>query len=258
MMQCEIIRDLLPLYHDGACSGASRAAVEAHIEGCEACRALLAEMDAPLPLVSGPPALRMGEAKRLPAARMKEAKRRLVRRITLSVVAVVAAMGLLVAGGAALYTRFEEVYSLRYSDQLVREVAQGEDRVEIRLGVKRYAHVSCLFRRLTIDGEARDIACIVLSQSRLRQYLDWSADGPEMIALGAGVFISRGGLGYEAYYGYEYEPELWNPNWAYTGHVTEIYYWDTYDGLAMMTSWPEEEFSQSLDLYGKLLWREGQ
>ena len=250
MTQCEIIRDLLPLYHDNACSGASRAAVEAHIEGCESCRAILKEMDEPLlPLPpSSPPS----------ASRMREAKRRLTRRAALSVIAVVTAMGLLIAGGAALYTRMEEVYSLRYSDSLVQDVTQGEGGPEIHLGIKRYVNVSCLFRRLTIDGEARDIACIVLSQSRLRQYLDWSAEGPEMIALGAGVSISRGGLGYEAYYGYEYEPELWNPHWAYTGHVTEIYYWDTYDGLAMMASWPVEEFAQSLDLYGKLLWKEGQ
>ena len=48
-MDCEIIRDLLPLYHDGACSQASRAAVEEHLKTCPACRAELRDMDAPLP-----------------------------------------------------------------------------------------------------------------------------------------------------------------------------------------------------------------
>ena len=48
-MDCEIVRDLLPLYHDGACSQASRAAVEAHLKTCPACRAELRDMDAPLP-----------------------------------------------------------------------------------------------------------------------------------------------------------------------------------------------------------------
>ena len=48
-MEHEIIFDLLPLYHDGVCSDASRRAVEEHLKTCPACRAALAAMDAPLP-----------------------------------------------------------------------------------------------------------------------------------------------------------------------------------------------------------------
>ena len=47
-MEHEIILDLLPLYHDGVCSEKSRAAVEAHLKTCPACRAALSAMDAPL------------------------------------------------------------------------------------------------------------------------------------------------------------------------------------------------------------------
>ena len=45
----DIVQDLLPLYHDGVCSDKSRAAVEEHLQTCEACRAALTAMDAPLP-----------------------------------------------------------------------------------------------------------------------------------------------------------------------------------------------------------------
>ena len=45
----DIVQDLLPLYHDNVCSEKSRAAVEAHLQTCETCRAALAAMDAPLP-----------------------------------------------------------------------------------------------------------------------------------------------------------------------------------------------------------------
>lgn len=48
-MEHEIVRDLLPLYHDGVCSNASRRAVEEHLNTCPDCRAVLAAMDAPLP-----------------------------------------------------------------------------------------------------------------------------------------------------------------------------------------------------------------
>ena len=43
-MNCEIIRDLLPLYADDVCSAASKAAVEQHLESCEACRTELQEL----------------------------------------------------------------------------------------------------------------------------------------------------------------------------------------------------------------------
>ena len=48
-MEHDIIFDLLPLYHDGVCSAASRAAVEEHLKSCATCRAALLDMDAPLP-----------------------------------------------------------------------------------------------------------------------------------------------------------------------------------------------------------------
>jgi len=40
-MDCEVVKDLIPLYSEGLCSEISRAAVESHIEGCDSCRRLL-------------------------------------------------------------------------------------------------------------------------------------------------------------------------------------------------------------------------
>ena len=48
-MNCDIIQDLLPLYHDGVCSAASQAAVEDHLASCKTCREALSALDAPLP-----------------------------------------------------------------------------------------------------------------------------------------------------------------------------------------------------------------
>lgn len=45
-MKCEIIRDLLPSYLDGLTSEASNQEILAHMEGCEACREILQEMQA--------------------------------------------------------------------------------------------------------------------------------------------------------------------------------------------------------------------
>lgn len=40
-INCEMARDLLPLYQDGVCSETSKAAVESHLNDCEDCRNLL-------------------------------------------------------------------------------------------------------------------------------------------------------------------------------------------------------------------------
>ena len=44
-LSCEVIRDLLPLYHDDICSHESRVLIEEHLETCDACRKELADID---------------------------------------------------------------------------------------------------------------------------------------------------------------------------------------------------------------------
>lgn len=45
-LPCELIQDLLPLYHDGVCSEVSKETVRAHLDECEGCRKTLEAMDA--------------------------------------------------------------------------------------------------------------------------------------------------------------------------------------------------------------------
>ena len=44
-ISCEIISDLLPLYHGGVCSTESKQMIEEHLSNCEKCRTELKEMD---------------------------------------------------------------------------------------------------------------------------------------------------------------------------------------------------------------------
>ncbi|MDO5399460.1 MAG: zf-HC2 domain-containing protein [Eubacteriales bacterium] len=44
-LPCNVTQDLLPLYHDGVCSEESRRLVEEHLEGCEACKRVLEELN---------------------------------------------------------------------------------------------------------------------------------------------------------------------------------------------------------------------
>lgn len=49
-ISCEVIRDLLPLYEDGAASKESQAMVREHLKGCRACRDELDKMRMPISL----------------------------------------------------------------------------------------------------------------------------------------------------------------------------------------------------------------
>lgn len=45
-LPCEMIQDLLPLYHDGVCSEVSKTVVQEHLKGCNSCTGFLKAMDA--------------------------------------------------------------------------------------------------------------------------------------------------------------------------------------------------------------------
>lgn len=51
-ISCKIIKDLLPLYHDGVCSEESKNMVEEHLKQCESCRNELQAMNSELPLTN--------------------------------------------------------------------------------------------------------------------------------------------------------------------------------------------------------------
>lgn len=51
-MDCNVVRDLIPLYIDGCCSEESANIVREHIEGCDACRELLEGMRKPTAVIS--------------------------------------------------------------------------------------------------------------------------------------------------------------------------------------------------------------
>lgn len=53
-LECDVIRDLLPLYAEKLASPASSALVEQHLAECEACRAELEQMEKPVPVQPEP------------------------------------------------------------------------------------------------------------------------------------------------------------------------------------------------------------
>lgn len=86
---CEIIRDLLPLYHDGVCSDESGAAVSEHLQTCGDCRAELRRMDGAPDVTPAAPA--EGEAAKAAASAWKRGKKRaFVRGVLIAAAAILA------------------------------------------------------------------------------------------------------------------------------------------------------------------------
>ena len=252
MTDCTIIHDLLPLYHDNACSPASRALIEDHVAACGACRAMLDELEAPLP----PPV----NSFLPPASRLKQAKNRLVRKTALAVTAVFCAMGIFAAGGAALYGEFEKERVVPWRPYLhtggSADTGTGLT-VHLDFSLPRYARASCLFRRVVVNGQERDIAILQLTQTWARKYFDTFVGGPAEVALGAGtgLYIGKGGQRHDVAYGPEYAPEYWNPAWEYAGALSAIYYLDWPPPLNLQHA-SEEFVLEALEEHGTLLWEQ--
>lgn len=70
-LPCELIQDILPLYHDGVCSDTSRKLVDSHLETCEKCSAVLKSMMDKMEM----PILETDEAKPLKTIKRKWRKK---------------------------------------------------------------------------------------------------------------------------------------------------------------------------------------
>ena len=248
MTDCDIIRDLLPLYHDSACSPASRALVEEHLPACEVCRGELEALEAPVALAP-PPAFQAQ------IQRLKEAKSKLVRKAVLAVTAVFCALAVFIAGGTLLYTQFEKERALPWEPSMLAGASGPAGEVHLKLSLKRYVRASCLFRRVTVEGQPRDVAILQLTQSWTRQLFDTVVGGPEEAAMGVGtgLYLSRGAQKHDVAYGPEYEPAYWNPSWEYPGSLRAVYYLESPSPLELKDA-PEQTVLDALEQRGRLLW----
>ncbi|MBQ3192486.1 MAG: zf-HC2 domain-containing protein [Oscillospiraceae bacterium] len=81
-LPCEMIRDILPLYHDGVCSDVSKALVKEHLSGCRDCTAALNALDAEIEI----PKLEVDSAKLLKSIKSKWKKKTRLKGICIGLV----------------------------------------------------------------------------------------------------------------------------------------------------------------------------
>ena len=93
-ISCEIIKDLLPLYHDGVCSDDSRAMVEEHLLECDSCKAELQAMDEALFINNKDKNLNEAEAIKKLSRRWKKGMLKSLLKGVLITIVVIAAIAL--------------------------------------------------------------------------------------------------------------------------------------------------------------------
>lgn len=105
-LSCDVIQDLLPLYHDGVCSEESSRLVQAHLVECEACGAMLNALQGEIeaPYASG------DEVKPLEKINksIHRGKRRALCRGMLAAVALILVVALI--GSGVWYNRIGKYY----------------------------------------------------------------------------------------------------------------------------------------------------
>lgn len=98
LLTCAVVRDLLPLYHDGVVSGETRSAVGEHLMGCEDCRREYEVLREVLPEAAGRGKTTLTRFREL----LKQQKRKKILAILLAAVLAVAAT----AGGVAALSQW--------------------------------------------------------------------------------------------------------------------------------------------------------
>lgn len=165
-MNCKIIRDLLPLYHDGVCSEESRAAVEEHLADCESCRRALEDMDAPLPAAEE----KRAEADAAVVERIAREWRRLWRRALMTGIAAVLALCL---GGFAFWYSVTQctvpMDSGEYAYLNTCVLESGE--ICLEAGLSKACR-NCMYYETDESGACR--LCVLRPLLRLNIFLDAS------------------------------------------------------------------------------------
>ncbi len=117
---CSVIRDLLPLYHDGVCSEESRIIIEEHLTECPACEKYRAELCEAQELYTGP---RSTERELEKAASLRAVRKTMRRKQILIAVLALAAAVILLLSAVCVLQHTERV--IAFEDNLSVSMVDG-------------------------------------------------------------------------------------------------------------------------------------
>ncbi len=162
---CDIIKDLLPLYCDGVCSDASKNAVEEHIEECGGCTEVFKNLTAN----SLCPVINTDDEENK-VRFMKDIKNKLlIKKIIIAVVSVAVSVGIVFG----IYTLcVVPEWGIKYSEDDFTLADYGDDMVAIKYNGRDYAKLEGIGNiTITVDGEEKECYCIRFLENISSKYI---------------------------------------------------------------------------------------
>lgn len=222
-ISCEIIKDLLPLYHDKVCSEESKVIIEEHLKNCGDCKNYLNDIDKEVLHYSNKPEEERTKINILKAVRKKFFKKKTII-ILISVISVFCAF--ILWWKISEFGMFHE-FPVAYSDTILSPEKSYETAGDI-FGNSDYYRTHIIFKQIEKDGEKQIAAYIYYTKTL------WNNDD-------ASYSTST--------YTYSYDKipnvEMTHANWFgdMAGNISAIYYFvGEYHSLSVL---PDVEFFEA-------------
>lgn len=155
---CNIIRDLLPLYCDKICSEETRVMVEEHLADCQECSTILMHMQSNNLETED---ARQREVKKTDV--LKKIKKSILRKKVLTAVIAVISTIVIITG---LYSAAALIESpVKYAEGLVRVNPASNGAIDVFYQGTNYACVYGMEKEITVEGQKQRIAYIYYTNS---------------------------------------------------------------------------------------------
>ena len=159
---CDLIKDLLPLYHDGVCSADSAAAVEAHLKECASCQAYYQTMCSTEATLA-PPENRAEEVQK--AASFRAVRRKLFKKQILLVLACFLIVMVIAAASIASLRHTQQI--IAYEDNITISLREGD--LVGRLSGSTYQHAHSVTVTASQAGQEKEYVFFYLQNSKWDQ-----------------------------------------------------------------------------------------
>lgn len=230
---CQIIQDLLPLYHDGVCSEESKKVVREHLEDCEKCRdfhGIIANETFEIDVNSNIEESRVKSLELL--------KKRLFRRnIITSLLSIVGSVVILCGGN---YLIFHNDHPISYEEGLVDVSMAVDEVIDISLKDKDYYKSYALRKTIKTDGVEEDIVLIYFTETPWTKYFSNKNDLDENGTI----------IGSEIIYDFKNEEKLGEISQP----ISAVYYLVTDYRKINSSNMSDEQFNQVME-DAVLLWQ---
>lgn len=162
-ISCEIVKDLLPLYHDDVCSKESCSAVEEHLQECTACKKYLDSMNGDF----NPKHIEK-TAEQAKCDTLKGIKKKLFRKkVLISLVSVLCAIAVCLGGFSLI---FHYQMPISYKDKLLSVDMAYDGVIDIIFNGDDYYRSYGLTKRIKKDGKEQNAAYIYYTDSIWTKY----------------------------------------------------------------------------------------